>query len=430
RAELQVTDLTSTAVPGVGPHYQDVVDALAAFGKGDQATAFARLQNAKKVTPLLAPAEVMMAQLYFDAGQPRQGIAMLEKSIQTSPQDPEAYVVLMERAAAEGRMTEVGLMFPAAEKLALAFNQNPRRKQNVLGRLYTAGAVADQARHKLDGAKAKLAALIKIDPSNTGAHESLGRVLFAQNDQKGAYQEFQLAAEQKKDGPPAELLMAALFTDAVNAEKWLNFATSKHPQSLGAQVGAANYYLRINQPEQARQHAELALKLDPNNFEANFLAGLAARMLLDFPTAEKYLSKAHLLQPANADLMNHLSLVLIELPDETSHLRALQFADLVARQNPNNLPYVAALGWINYRLDRKAEADRLFKAVAKAGSGAMVETQDMRYMLANLQKDSGHTADAIKSLQSALNSAQPFGYRKLAEQMLAKLSGGKTEPGK
>jgi tetratricopeptide (TPR) repeat protein len=423
RAELKITDLTDSAVPGVGPHYQDVADAIATFAKGDYRTTFARLQNAKKVTPALPPAEVMMAQLYFDATQGLPGIAMLEQAIQTSPQDPEAYVALMERAVAEGRVTEAAYMFPATEKLAQAFNQNPRRKQNLLARLYTAGAAADEAQQRLGAARTKLEALVKLDQRDASAHEKLGRVLFAQNEQKAAYAEFQLAAKANKDGPPAELMMASLFPDKINAERWLNFAISKNPDDLKTHLGAASYYLKINQPSQARQHAIAALKLDPDNFDGQLVSGLIARMEGDFPTAEKHLSQAHLLQPGNFDVVNHLALVLVELPDEASRLRALQFAELSARENPRNPNYLSALGWINYRLDRKPEAERAFRAVLEpARDGGAGVTSEMGYFMANLAKDSGNTAEAIQMLRSALDNAQPFAYRKMAEQLLAQLT--------
>lgn len=428
RAELTVTDLTGNAVPGVGPHYQDVVEALQAFAGRDYQTAFLRLQNAKKVTPALAPAEVMMAQLYFDAAQVLPAISMLEKAIQTAPQDPEAYVALMERAVAEGRVTEASLLFPTAEKAAQAFNQNPRRRQNLLVRLYTAGAVADEAQQNLAAAKTKLESLVKLDRQNAASHEKLGRVLFAQNDPKGAYSEFQLAAEADKKSPPAELIMASLFSDPTNAERWLDYAIKKHPDDLNTQLGAANYYVKTNQLDEAKKHAAEALKLDPDGFDSNLLAGLVARMEADFPEAEKRLSKAHLLQPANFDVINHLALVLVEQPDEASRLRALQFAEVNVRENRGNANYLATLGWINYRLNRKLEAERAFKAVLNSGPQGRppTVTSEMGYFLANLAKDAGNTSEAIKMLRSSLDHAAPFGYRKLAEELLARLTNSST----
>ena len=50
---------------------------------------------------------------------------------------------------------------------------------------------------------------------------------------------------------------------------------------------------------------------------------------------------------------------------------------------------------------------------------------DMAFYMANLAKDQGRTPDAVKFLKDAINTVQPFAYRKPAEAMLAQLA--KTE---
>ncbi|MEX0677770.1 MAG: tetratricopeptide repeat protein [Pirellulales bacterium] len=424
RAELQVRDLTGTAVEGVGPYHQDVKDAIGAFAARDYKTALAHLQNAKKLTPALAPAEVMMARLYFDALQPRLGIAMLEAAAQSAPNDPESFVALAERALAEGRVTEAELLFPRIENLVEGFNQNPRRRQDLRLRAYTVGAAVDQFRGKLDAAKTKLESLIKLDPRNASAHEKLGRLLFAQNNPRGAYDEFKLAAQVDKNAVPAELVMATLFADQISAEKWLDHAITKNPDDLRTQLGAANYRLKTNEIEKARKHAEKALELDPRGFDSNMLVGLIARMDGDYAKAEKHLSAAHLLEPVNFVVLSHLALVLLELPDDASHLRALQIAELTARENPDNPDYLGTLAWINYRLNRKADADRFFTAAfnSRQIQTTQTMTSEMGYFLAHLAKDRGKPEEAIRLLRDALNTEKPFAYRRAAQQMLAQLT--------
>src|SRR5882724_9187979 len=68
--ELTVENLVGTAIAGVGPFYQDVDDAIKEFSKNDFDRALEHLESAKKSTPRLAPAEVMMARLYWDGGKP------------------------------------------------------------------------------------------------------------------------------------------------------------------------------------------------------------------------------------------------------------------------------------------------------------------------------------------------------------------------
>jgi Tfp pilus assembly protein PilF len=430
RGELTVENLTGSAVSGVGPFYQDVQDAIKLFAEQDYPAALARLESAKKTTPRLAPAEVMMAQLYFDANQASAATAMLEQAIYRAPQDPEAYVLLAERASREGRLTEAGLTFAEAVKVLDGFGDNPKRKQALQLRSYTGWASVDERHANWKDARTKLEELVKLDPTSAAAHDRLARVLYRiagnKSDQAAAYAEFKAAAEADKTMPPAELSMANLASDKVQAEKWLKFALEKHGDDLRTQLGAANFMMQSNQPEEAKVHAETALKLDPEGLETNVAMGLVARMLADYPTAAKHLSKAHLMAPGNSSIINNLALVLLELPDEASHQQALQFADLNARQLPTNAEVLATLGWVSYRLNRRKDAERAYTTVltylgTASGGDAMKMTPDMGYYMAHLAKEQNKIPKAIQLLKDALNNNQPFAYRIPAQEMLAQL---------
>ena len=182
--------------------------------------------------------------------------------------------------------------------------------------------------------------------------------------------------------------------------------------------------------DEAQKHATEAIKLDPTNVDANLLAGVVARMNNDYPAAAKYLGEAHLMAPANGDVINHLALCLIELPDDVSRSRALQFADLNARQHPDNVTYMTTLGWISYKLNRRKDADRVlnaaFRGAATANNNKM--TADMAYYLANLAKDTGKLEYAAKLLREAANSSEAFAYRKPAQKLLAEIEKGTAAP--
>ena len=153
--------------------------------------------------------------------------------------------------------------------------------------------------------------------------------------------------------------------------------------------------------------------------------GLSARLLTDYKTAETHLAKAHLLAPANGAITNNLALVLLELPEEASRRRAPQFAEINARQNPNNMDIVATLGWVNYRLNRWPEAEKAFTTVmeyANVVNGSDKTTPEMAYYLAHLAKDQNKIPKAMQLLRDSLNNDLPFAYRKPAEEMLAQLT--------
>ena len=102
RADLTVDSLTSTAISGVGPYYQDVSDAIRLFGVEDYTNALARLERAQKTVPRLAPAEVMMACSISTPINRRRRSRCWKKSSKNFPRI-EAYVMLAERAVSEGR---------------------------------------------------------------------------------------------------------------------------------------------------------------------------------------------------------------------------------------------------------------------------------------------------------------------------------------
>ena len=423
-ADVTVEKLTGNAITGVGPYVQDVSDAIRQFAAKNYPAALEHLESAKKSTPRLAPPEVMMAQLHYDAAQPGAAVAMLERAIARVPQDPESYVLLAERAMAEGRLTEAEMLFYQAGKALEIFTDNPRRKQDLQVRTFAGAASVDETRANFKEARGKLESLVKLDPRNAQGHDRLGRVLFALEDQKAAYAEFKLAAEIDKNAVPAELAMANLFPDKPSAEKWLNFAINKSKEDLRTRLAAANYLLRSNQAEAAKVHADEALKMDPNGFDSNSVAGLIARMMGDYKKSEAYLAKAHLLAPTHPGVINHLALVLLELPNNEGRERALQYAELGAKLNPTSMDALTTLGWINYRLNRRREAERAFTVAMASPDGTTrpTMTSDMAYYLAHLAKEQGNIPEAINLLKDALNTELPFAYRKAAGDFLAELS--------
>jgi tetratricopeptide (TPR) repeat protein len=423
RGELTVPDLTGTAVAGVGPYYQDVADAIKKFGAGDYRGALANLESAKKATPMLAPPEVMMARLYFDANMAAGGYAVLEQVARRLPADPEALVMLAERALGEGRWTEAELLFAKAAPAVEAFRDNPKRRQNLQIRLYSQWSAVDENDKNYAAAQRKLEQLLTLDTANAGVLERLGRVQFRAGAGEKAYEQFKAAAAADPKYPPAEVAMANMFTDKANAEKWINYALTRSGKDVRTQLAAGQYRLRENQLDEAKKHADEALRLDPQRVESNALAGVVARLQGDYAAAAKYLGAAHLAAPADASIMNHLALVLIELPDQANRQRALQYAELNARQHPNNLETAATFGWVNYRLGRRQEAERALGAVVKATATQNENrtSADTAYYLAVLAKDAGRHDFAIRTLRDTLGANQPFAYRKAAQALLSGL---------
>ena len=430
RADLTVKDLTGTAVSEAGPYVTDVQGAIALFGRSDFAGTLRLLEQAKKATPILAPAEVMMATLHFSANQTSAGYAMLEKAMLAAPSDPEPPLMLIEHALVENRLTEAALLMPQVEKLLAGFSENPRRKQNLQSRFYLNGAVVDQSRQNLDAAQAKLEALVKLDTSNATAHQRLGQVYMAKYDQgdaqadKLAYEEFKQAANLDTSGLPADLMMAMLSKDPAKAAVWVEFALKNNPSDPRTEVGATNHYLKAGKLDKAQQHAAQAIMLDKDGFESNLLSGITEQVAGNYAKAVEHLSQAYLLQPTKPSVTNQLAMALLEKGGEENQNRALTFAELNARMHPSNLDVMATLGWINYRLKRMAAADRAFDSVLSTPliDGRLNISNDTTFILAYLTAMQRKKNEAAQMLHSILDNKQLFAYRPQAEKLLAEVA--------
>jgi tetratricopeptide (TPR) repeat protein len=281
-------------------------------------------------------------------------------------------------------------------------------------------AAVDEAREDWAGAKESLAAWAKLEPNNAAPHQRLARVLFELGEKKGAYTELQAAEKADPKLSAAEVSLANLYAlagDKAQAEKFMAAAAKKGTEDLATNLALVQWCLQNNQLSEAQRYADTAIKLDPNSLEAKLARGIVARMQKDFAAAKKYLEDANTQSPGNAAVINQLALVLLEQKGEADHKRAMEYAELNRKLNPNNAEAAATLGWIAYRMGRKGDAQRALNAIVQTGN----LTSESAYYVAYVLKDQGQLPSAIKLLESALNNDRPFAYRDEAEQLLAAL---------
>ena len=420
RATAQIVTVEAlTGSDEVGPHFQDVEDAIKRFSQRDVEGARRLLESARKKTPSLAPPEILMAQLYLVTGQRPQVRAELDKAIKKYPQDPEPYLVLADLAFAEGRITEAGLLYERASAVSRAYSDNPKRKRQMQIRGHAGAAAVLEAHDKWDEARDHIAAWVKLDPEKSNPHQRLARALFKLNQKKEAYAELKIAAKADKKMPAPEVVMATFFSQAQepgNAQKWIELA-QKEGKDAPTKAEIAKLLMQSNKLKEAVDQAEQAIRLDPTNLNARILAGMCQRMLGNLKQAEAHFEAAHLLSPTNSQAINQLALTLIERPDDASHKRAQEFAELSARVNPKSGDALAALGWVQYKMGRLSEATRTLMSSTTLGN----MSPESYFFVANILREEGRTADAAKVLDSVLSADQPFAYRKQANVLREKL---------
>jgi len=426
RGDVTAEAITASAGVDSGPHVKDVETAISRFRARDVEAARTALESARKKNSKLGPPEVMLAQLFYVAGQGAAGRAELEKAARRVPGDPEAFLLMGESASGEGRLTDATLLFEKAAATMSGVGENAKRKRILQGRLYSGLAAIDESRRDWAAAREHIAAWLKADPDSAPAHQRMGRVLYELKEIKEAYKELQLACKADPKLTPPEVTLAVLYSqagDTASTDKWMNVAMKKAAEDFALQLALANWLLQSNRLEEAQERADKALKLDPGSLDAKLTRGVIAHMHRDLKSAKTYLEAGHLQSPLNFLAINQLALVLIEEGNEPASRRALEFAELNSRLNPNKTEATATLGWIHYRMGHSAEAERAFGAVMNTGS----LHAEAAYFLANLLRDQGRTDQATGLLDSALSSERPFVYRREAQDLLTKLN---TKPKK
>ena len=407
-------------------NYQDIKDAINRLRNNDLEGARKALAAARSKSPKLAPPQVLMGNALTALNQNKSARLEYESAAKQFPADPESYLRMAELYAREENYTAAAMFYNRSLEVADKFEESPKRKKMVQARALNAGAAIEEVAERWGPAAERLQVLVKIDPDNLGARQRLAKALFRSGKKEDAYKELQAASRDDPRSLSAEITMAALYKsvgDMKTAEKWVARAEKKAEKNFGSQYGLASWYHENNDMEKAQRYADVALEIEPTSVEARVLRGMAARGLGDLNTAERVLSEAHLLAPTNGDAINQLALALIDKPDQPSHIRGLQFADLNSRLNPGNPFVTGTLAAGFYRAGKIADADRLFEAVSQRGTAST----DTLYYLAMLRKEQGRLGDAEKALAAALAREGAFYHRKDAQELMAKLSTGSAD---
>jgi predicted Zn-dependent protease len=395
--EDEAAKLAAAPTSGVGA----LDRAVASFDRGEYDICLRHLGEAARADAALAPAPILFAKLALQKDQLSPVRPALERAAGEYPDHPELYLLFADLAAREGRWTDAALHLARVHDLAAAerWAGEPRRGYE-LRRLHGEARVAE-GRGDWKAAKAALQDWLKLEPANALARQRLGQTLFRFNEWEAAYQELQRADRDDATIEPAPISMAGLYTEAGDvkkAEEWMDYAVKTAPDSLGVRIGRANWLLDRGRAEEAQVDAESAARIDPRSRDARCLLGLAARARKDLARAASIFEGLDRESPGDAWVRSQLALVLAEQADDAKRRRALELAEGLARQAPDNPEVVATLGMVYYRLHRLGEAESLLQAVVSSGRG----TSDAAYILARVESDRGHPEAAPPLLEATL----------------------------
>ncbi len=171
----------------------------------------------------------------------------------------------------------------------------------------------------------------------------------------------------------------------------------------------------------AEAYADQALKIKPDSVDAKIARGTIARMNNDLKTAEQKLQEASMEAPGNLDASNQLALVLIDQDDPAKKARAEQIAQnnlkMTTEGNRFSPEALTTAAWILYRQGRMAEAQAAMGRVLQTGQ----LSQDGAYYLARILQDTNRIDDAVKLLQTAVDTPSPFAQRDKAAELLQEM---------
>jgi tetratricopeptide (TPR) repeat protein len=398
---------------------EEVVKAEALFRESKVEEALKQLQEAVKKHPELPPPDLMLARLHFAASQPGPGRARLEKAIAESPGHPECYLANASQALAEGRVTDTILNCQIALTQSSADRWPAEQKKRFQREARAGLAAAFETRSDWESTRTNLLAWLELEPKNGQARQRLARTYLMAGKETEAFNELQQAAKDEVTLEPAEVMMGRLWSargDAKQAEDWLQKAVQKNPREARIHRAFGGWLLDRGRVDAAKVHIDTAIRLEPKSRESQNLKGLLARYTKDYDTAAKIFEEVVRDEPGSFFATNHLALALAELPDRRG--RAVQLAELNARQYPRISDALATLGWVYFKTGRVDDAERALQASASSGQ----VSSDTAYYLARLMKGRGKLAEARELLKKALESEGPFVSREDAKTDLAELT--------
>jgi tetratricopeptide (TPR) repeat protein len=402
------------------PPSADEQKAREAFQAGKFDDAFKSLQTATKTNPALGYPKAVMARWFLEAGLGDQARLTLEQAAAEEPNHPHVLLTNAGFALRDSRFTDTILSGTAALDAAGSPRWDAESKKRYQREARVLLLLAYDRRADHAAIRTHLTALLEDDPKNAQFRQQLGRANFHLGRPDDAFADLKLAFKDDPTLDPPELAMAQLWTakhDFAKADDWYAKAAAGHGDSAKVHRGLGGYALDRGRVETAKLHLAAAQKIEPNAKDTKALAGLLARYTRDYATATTVFEELVKDHPSFSFATVNLALVLAEAGDANGKRRAVELADVYARQNPRQSEARAVLGYCLLKAGRADDAEK----VARSAVGLGAVSPDAAYFIARVLADRGNVEDAQKLLKAAGESKDGFVHRKDAEMLLAEL---------
>lgn len=411
----------SSAPPAEAARADQLNAARSCFDRGDYEGCWTQLEALVREQPERAPAGVLLASWFLEAGQPALARQVLERAVVKAPHEPGLYLAFGDLALREGRLTDAELQLTRALELATANSDRAKpalwcESQSRQGLSHVA-----EARGDWEVARTHLTASLQCESGRADLRQRLGRACYHLGRIDEAAAELEQAAKMDETAEPASIIMARLYTqdaEFAEAEEWLQRGIAAHPGDSRIRFAYATWLLDQDRPEEALRQSESLRMPDETARDWQLLTALIARRLQDYARAEEVLEELYRDDPREFQIINQLALVLAEQPDPQKQSRALQLAEVSCRLFPSLSAAQATLGCVLHRLNRLSDAELAFSAAAAGGP----MNSDAAYHLACVLAAQGKRPEAVRVLQGAIQATGPFYLRRNSESLLKQLS--------
>lgn len=250
--------------------------AYAAWKNKDHARALDALSPLTSATPPDAMALRLGAQIAEDKGDTPDAVKWLREAILADPKNPDSYLIFAGISFTH-QSYQVGI-----DMLNAGLTQLPKD-----ARLYLARGVLLVQVSQFDRAIADFESAHRLDPNMSLAEDALGMMQSQKHQTTAALETFHQQAMQHKDDALLQYLYAEALSQQDNTSQEqtaeaiaaLKRAISIEPDYRPAHDLLSVLYLRSNDLPSAINHAEKALKLDPNDDTAVYQELMAYRRL-------------------------------------------------------------------------------------------------------------------------------------------------------
>ena len=421
-----------------------LVRGQAYLAKGNSEAALKDFQEAVRTSAKSAPAHFSLARVYVQLGRKDDARAELREAIRL---DPSFAPAKRELAALSGEKQSEQLQREELERLREAVKADPN---NLEARAALARAYIE--RREMNEAEAELRQLLKLAPRLAEPNFLMARILFAQNREEEAVSHLQAALRGNPSHVASNLLLGQYLASKGQREQAirpLETALGVNPNLTKAKFLLANLYaqsrrfpdalvlarqlqradpkaaepwLLIGSLEFAEQRGQAAveafensLKIKPDSVAAYRGLGQAYAFLDQNDRAEESYRRALKIDGNDVVSLNDLAWLLVEVrkkPDE-----ALPLALKAERLDPLSVSASDTLGWIHYRRQSYAEAEKLLtRAVERAPANGMA-----RFHLGMVYARLGRKADAMSELRRAATLDPKLADRENINQLIKAL---------